>query len=154
MGLAPGYEDTGVKKVCLSPQSQTQRLPRRSLPAEDLTTEIEMAQRRGSMDDSFHLPNSHHMAWVGPSAMASIVMMPSHRVVSGDHLHLPIFYIQLPILPPSPHILYPRIQRPTPYSRILYLYILVQRPTPSNYQAFSRNGSLLVEFFVQVQHNY
>ena len=39
-------------------QSQSQRLPRSSLPAADLTAGMEiMAQRRGSMDDSFHLPD-------------------------------------------------------------------------------------------------
>ena len=61
-------------------QSQSQRLPRSSLPAADLTAEMEtMAQRRGSMDDSFHLPNFPHMAWVDPSALPTIVMMPSLR---------------------------------------------------------------------------
>ena len=38
-----------------------------------------MAQRRGSMDDSFHLPNFPHMAWVDPSALPTIVIMPSLR---------------------------------------------------------------------------
>ena len=28
-----------------------------------------MAQRRNSMDDSIHLPNFPHMAWVNPSAL-------------------------------------------------------------------------------------
>ena len=61
-------------------QSQSQRLPRSSLPAADLTAEMEtMAQRRGSMDDSFHLPNFPHMAWVDPSALPAIVIMPSLR---------------------------------------------------------------------------
>ena len=61
-------------------ESQSQRLPRSSLPAADLTAEMEtMAQRRGTMDDSFHLPNFPHMAWVGPSALPTIVMMPSLR---------------------------------------------------------------------------
>ena len=36
-----------------------------SLPAADLTADMEtMAQRRVSLDDSFHLPNFPHMAWV------------------------------------------------------------------------------------------
>ena len=61
-------------------QSQSQRLPRSSLPAADLTAEMEtMAQRRSSMDDSFHLPNFPHMAWVDPSALPAIVIMPSLR---------------------------------------------------------------------------
>ena len=30
-----------------------------------------MAQRRGSMDDSFHLPNFPHMAWVDPISSPS-----------------------------------------------------------------------------------
>ena len=38
-----------------------------------------MAQRRGSMDDSFHLPNFPHMAWVDLSALPTIVIMPSLR---------------------------------------------------------------------------
>ena len=38
-----------------------------------------MAQHRGSMDDSFHLPNFPHMAWVNPSALPTIVIMPSLR---------------------------------------------------------------------------
>ena len=61
-------------------QSQSQRLPRSSLPAADLTAEMEtMAQRHVSMDDSFHLPNFPHMAWVDPSALPAIVIMPSLR---------------------------------------------------------------------------
>ena len=43
----------------------SQRLLMSSLQAADLTAEIEiMAQRLGSMDDSFHLPNLPQMAWV------------------------------------------------------------------------------------------
>ena len=38
-----------------------------------------MAQRHVSMDDSFHLPNFPHMAWVDPSALPAIVIMPSLR---------------------------------------------------------------------------
>ena len=38
-----------------------------------------MAQRRVSMDDSFHLPNFPHMAWVDPSALPAIVSRPSLR---------------------------------------------------------------------------
>ena len=61
-------------------QSQSQRSPRSSLPAADLAAEMEtMAQRHDSMNDSFHLPNSPHMAWVGPSALPTMVMMPSHK---------------------------------------------------------------------------
>ena len=56
------------------------RIPRSSLPAADLTAEMEtMAQRRASMDDPFHLPNFPHMAWVDPSALPTIVIMPSLR---------------------------------------------------------------------------
>ena len=50
------------------------------LLAADLTAEMEtMAQRHVSMDDSFHLPNFPHMAWVDPSALPTIVIMPSLR---------------------------------------------------------------------------
>ena len=38
-----------------------------------------VAQRRASMDDSFHLPNFPHMAWVDPSALPTIVIVPSLR---------------------------------------------------------------------------
>ena len=69
-----------ILMVFTESQSQSQRLPRSSPPAADLTAEREtMAQRRGSMDDSFHLPNFPHMARVGPSALPTIVMMPSLR---------------------------------------------------------------------------
>ena len=58
-------------------QSQSQRLPRSSLWAVDLTAELEaMAQHCGSIDDSIHLPNFSYMTWVGPSGMPTIVMMP------------------------------------------------------------------------------
>ena len=56
-----------VTDPCWCNQSQRQLLPRSSLPVADLTAEMEtMAQRRGSMDDSFHRPNLSHMAWVDP----------------------------------------------------------------------------------------
>merc|ERR1719370_1736293 len=38
-----------------------------------------VAQRRASMDDSFDLPNFPHMAWVDPSALPTIVIVPSLR---------------------------------------------------------------------------
>ena len=45
-------------------------IPRSSLPAANLMAVMEtMAQRRDSMDDSIHLPNFPHMAWVNPSAL-------------------------------------------------------------------------------------
>ena len=37
------------------------------------------AHHRASMDDLFHLPNFPHMVWVDPSALPTIVMMPSLR---------------------------------------------------------------------------
>ena len=43
------------------------------------TAEMEtMAQRRGSMDDSFHLPNFPHMAWIDPSALPAICPRLEH----------------------------------------------------------------------------
>ena len=38
-----------------------------------------MAPRRGLMDDSSHLPNFPHMAWVDPLALPTIVIIPSLR---------------------------------------------------------------------------
>ena len=34
-----------------------------------------MVQARGSMNDSFHLSSFPNMAWVGPSALPTMVMM-------------------------------------------------------------------------------
>ena len=36
-----------------------------------------MAKLRGSMDDSFHLPDFPHMAWVNLSALPAIAIMPA-----------------------------------------------------------------------------
>ena len=59
------------------------RLLRSSLPAADLTAEMEtMAQGQVSMDDSFHRHNFPHMVWVDPSALPAIVIMPSLYYVS------------------------------------------------------------------------
>ena len=67
-------------KEKVTSQSQSKRFPRTSLPAANLMAEMEtMAPRRGSMDDSFHLPNFPRMAWVDPSALPAIVTMPSLR---------------------------------------------------------------------------
>ena len=53
---------------------------RSSLPADDLTAEMEtIAQRRGSMDDSLHQPNLPHMAWVDQSALPAMGIMPLLR---------------------------------------------------------------------------
>ena len=42
-----------------------------SLPAADLTAGMEiMAERCGSMDDSFHFSSFPHMAWFGTSTLA------------------------------------------------------------------------------------
>ena len=63
-------------------QSQSQRLLRSSLPAADLTAEMEtMAQSRGSMDYSFHLPIFPDMAWLAPSALP----VPSLRARASAH---------------------------------------------------------------------
>ena len=57
---------------------RVRRILKSSLAAADLTAEmLTLAQRRASMDDSFHLPNFPHMAWVGPLALPTIVIMPS-----------------------------------------------------------------------------
>ena len=53
---------------------------RRSQSQSHLTAEMEtLAQCHGSRDDSFHLPNFPHMAWVDLSALPAIVIMPSLR---------------------------------------------------------------------------
>ena len=53
---------------------------RRSQSQSHLTAEMEtLAQCRGSRDDSFHLPNFPHMAWVDLSALPTIIIMPSLR---------------------------------------------------------------------------
>ena len=66
-------------------ESQNQRLPWSSVPTADITAEKEtMAQRRGSINDSFHLPNFPHMAWVDPSALPTIVIVPSLRELDSS----------------------------------------------------------------------
>ena len=76
-GLGRGIQRSSIPHQS---QSQRQRLLRSSLPAADLTAEMEtMAQRHVSMDDSIHLPNFPHMAWVDPSALPAIVVIPSLR---------------------------------------------------------------------------
>ena len=67
------------KSTSVTCWSQTQRLPRSSLLAAELTADMEtMAPTIGSMDDSFYLPNFPHMAWVDPSELLAIVT-PSLR---------------------------------------------------------------------------
>ena len=63
--------DIGQKsKIRVRVRVRVSHIPRSSLPAANLMAVMEtMAQRRGSMDDSFHLPNFPHMAWVDPSAL-------------------------------------------------------------------------------------
>ena len=71
-----GPDCTRVATCGVKRQSQSQRLPRSSLLAADLTAKMEtVAQRHGSIDDSFGLPNFPHMGWVGPSAWLTKVMI-------------------------------------------------------------------------------
>ena len=59
-------------------ESESPPFEEQSTGRADLTAEMEtMAQRRSSMDDSFHLPNFPHMARASSSALPTIVMMPS-----------------------------------------------------------------------------
>ena len=61
------------------------KLESESVPSQELSTRSRyakmetMAQHRGSMDGSFHQPNFPHMAWVDPSALPAIVILPSLR---------------------------------------------------------------------------
>ena len=80
-----GIEDTydKFKEIVKRGSRQVSCQSRESTPSEEqctgsLKAEMDtMAQRCGSMDDSFHLPNFPHMAWVGMSALSTIVIMPS-----------------------------------------------------------------------------
>ena len=67
--------------------SQSLRLPK--VQCTDPTAEIETkAQRRDSMDDSFHLPNfphSHINIWVGLSALPTIVKIPTRLDCIWSH---------------------------------------------------------------------
>ena len=61
-------------------------LPRSSPPAADLTAEMEtLAQHRGLMDDSFHLPN------FDPSALSAIVEILSCRQRTHDERMILLF---------------------------------------------------------------
>ena len=70
-----------MKQKTLLSQSQSQsHSDEQSAGSRPKSAEMEtMAQHRASMDDSFHLPNFPHMAWVDPSALPTIVIMPSLR---------------------------------------------------------------------------
>ena len=79
-GDSDNYEPIGDGVYLYTAQGKSQRLLKSSLPAADLTAEMEaMAQRHVSMDDSFHLPNFPHMAYVDPSALPALAIMPVGR---------------------------------------------------------------------------
>ena len=78
---------------------------RSSLPAANLMAVMEtMAQRRDSMDDSIHLPNFPHMAWVNPSALpndSNYALAKSPTRVHFNFIVLQLRHFCLPSGPPS-----------------------------------------------------